>query len=186
MDPDDRPQRPLDAVERQAHAWVVRLTSGEELPRPTGAASARGAKADPRHREAFGRARRQWEQVRLAGEQLPAAARQPVVPTPAQRWSRRAFLGAAIAAGQPGSGGGDPSAAGLWPSVTAMTADFHTGTGERLQIAPSPQLKIELDTQSSLRRRADTQGEGFELVQGQAAIETRAGLRLALFAGRAA
>ncbi len=29
MDPDDRPQRPLDAVERQAHAWVVRLTSGE-------------------------------------------------------------------------------------------------------------------------------------------------------------
>ena len=71
---------------------------------------------------------------------------------------------------------------GLWPSVTAMTADFHTGTGERLQIAPSPQLKIELDTQSSLRRRADTEGEGFELV-GQAAIETRAGLRLALFAG---
>ncbi|HFL6946445.1 TPA: FecR family protein, partial [Stenotrophomonas maltophilia] len=72
---------------------------------------------------------------------------------------------------------------GLWPSVTAMTADFHTCTGERLQITPSPQLKIELDTQSSLRRRADAQGEGFELVQGQAAIETQAGLRLALFAG---
>src|SRR3972149_1530993 len=113
--------------------------------------------------------------------------------------------------GQPGSGGGRPATRGgrrrpfrgagvaaraslavgaairpplgLWPSVTAMTADFHTGTGERLQIAPSPQLKIELDTQSSLRRRADTEGKGFELVQGQAAIETRAGLRLALFAG---
>lgn len=64
-----------------------------------------------------------------------------------------------------------------------MAADFHTGTGERLQIAPLPQLKIELDTQSSLRRRAHAQGEGFELVQGQAAIETGAGLRLALFAG---
>ncbi|MBN5135988.1 FecR domain-containing protein, partial [Stenotrophomonas maltophilia] len=97
---------------------------------------------------------------------------------------RRAFLGAAIAA--PASlvvVAAIRPPLGLWPSVTAMAADFHTGTGERLQIAPLPQLKIELDTQSSLRRRADTQGEGFELVQGQAAIETQAGLRLALFAG---
>ncbi|WP_236494348.1 FecR family protein [Stenotrophomonas maltophilia] len=101
-----------------------------------------------------------------------------------QRWSRRAFLGAAIAA--PASlvvVAAIRPPLGLWPSVTAMAADFHTGTGERLQIAPLPQLKIELDTQSSLRRRSDTQGEGFELVQGQAAIETQAGLRLALFAG---
>lgn len=183
MDPDDRPQRPLDAVERQAHAWVVRLTSGEATV-ADGRRFRAWCESDPRHREAFGRARRQWEQVRLAGERLPAAARQPVAPTPAQRWSRRAFLGAAVAA---------PASLvvvaalrpplGLWPSVTAMAADFHTGTGERLQIAPSPQLRIELDTQSSLRRRAHAQGEGFELVQGQAAIETGAGLRLALFAG---
>ena len=81
-------------------------------------------------------------------------------------WARR------LPPRQPGSGGGDPSAVGAVAPVTAMTADFHTGTGERLQIAPSPQLKIELDTQSSLRRRVDAQGEGFELVQGQAAIET--------------
>jgi len=72
---------------------------------------------------------------------------------------------------------------GLWPSVTAMTADFHTGTGERLQIAPTPHVKIELDTQRSLRRRRDAEGAGFELVQGQAAIEAAAGARLALFAG---
>ncbi|MEL5937822.1 histidine kinase, partial [Stenotrophomonas maltophilia] len=72
----------------------------------------------------------------------PAAARPPVPPPPAQRWSRRAYLGAALAA---------PASLvvvaalrpplGLWPSVTAMTADVHTGTGERLQIAPLPQLK---------------------------------------------
>ena len=97
MDPDDHPQRPLDAVERQAHAWVVRLTSGEATA-ADGRSFRAWCEADPRHREAFGRARRQWEQVRLAGEQLPAAARQPVAPTPTQRWSRRAFLGAAIAA----------------------------------------------------------------------------------------
>ncbi|WMR44070.1 FecR/PupR family sigma factor regulator, partial [Stenotrophomonas maltophilia] len=62
MDPDDRPQRPLDAVERQAHAWVVRLTSGEAT-----AADGRRFRAwcesDPRHREAFGRARRQLPAV---------------------------------------------------------------------------------------------------------------------------
>ena len=97
MDPDDRPQRPLDAVERQAHAWVVRLTSGEATA-ADGRSFRAWCEADPRHREAFGRARRQWEQVRLAGEQLPAAARQPLAPTPVQRWSRRAFLGAAVAA----------------------------------------------------------------------------------------
>lgn len=183
MDPDDRPQRPLDAVERQAHAWVVRLTSGEATA-ADGRRFRAWCEADPLHREAFGRARRQWEQVRLAGEQLPAAARQAIAASPAQRWSRRAFLGAAIAA--PASlvvVAAIRPPLGLWPSVTAMAADFHTGTGERLQIAPSPQLKIELDTQSSLRRRADAQGEGFELVQGQAAIETQPGLRLALFAG---
>ncbi|WP_237207814.1 FecR/PupR family sigma factor regulator, partial [Rothia nasimurium] len=85
MDPDDHPQRPLDAVERQAHAWVVRLTSGEATA-ADGRSFRAWCEADPRHREAFGRARRQWEQVRLAGEQLPAAARQPVAPTPTQRW----------------------------------------------------------------------------------------------------
>jgi len=183
MDADDQPHRPLDAVERQAHAWVVRLTSGEAT-----AADARKfrqwCEADPGHRHAFARAKWQWEQVRLAGEQLPAAARQPQPATPAQRWSRRAFLGAAVAA--PASlavvAALHPPL-GLWPSVTAVTADFHTGTGERLQIAPTPHLKIELDTQSSLRRRSDAQGEGFELVQGQAAIEAAAGARLALFAG---
>ncbi|WP_312787318.1 DUF4880 domain-containing protein [Stenotrophomonas indicatrix] len=145
MDADDQPHRPLDAVERQAHAWVVRLTSGEAT-----AADARKfrqwCEADPGHRHAFARAKRQWEQVRLAGEQLPAAARQPQPATPAQRWSRRAFLGAAVAA--PASlavvAALHPPL-GLWPSVTAMTADFHTGTGERLQIAPTPHLKIELD-----------------------------------------
>ncbi|WP_303635711.1 MULTISPECIES: FecR family protein [Stenotrophomonas] len=183
MDADDHPHRPLDAVERQAHAWVVRLTSGEATA-ADGQAFRAWCDADPRHREAFGRARRQWEQIRLAGEQVPAAARQPVAPGPAQRWSRRAFLGAAVAA---------PASLvvvaalrpplGLWPSVTALAADFHTGTGERLRIAPSPQLQIQLDTQSSLRRRADADGEGYELVQGQAAFETLAGTRLALFAG---
>ncbi|HHA2640018.1 TPA: FecR/PupR family sigma factor regulator [Stenotrophomonas maltophilia] len=102
MDPDDRPQRPLDAVERQAHAWVVRLTSGEAT-----AADGRRFRAwcesDPRHREAFGRARRQWEQVRLAGEQLPAAARHRLARLPGRGDCRP---------GQPGGGGGNPPAAG--------------------------------------------------------------------------
>ena len=64
-------------------------------------------------------------------------------PSWALRWRRRLVVVAALR-----------PPLGLWPSVTAMATDFHTGTGERLQIAPSPQLKIELDTQSSLRRRA--------------------------------
>ncbi len=183
MDPDDRPHRTLDAVERQAHAWVVRLTSGEATA-ADGRRFRQWCAADSRHREAFARARRQWEQVRVAGEQVPAAARQPQAPGPARRWSRRAFLGAAIAA--PASlalVAAIRPPLGLWPSVSAMAADFHTGTGERLQLALTPQLTLELDTQSSLRRRMGAGGEGYELVQGQAAFETAAGSRLALYAG---
>ncbi|AWH46313.1 DUF4880 domain-containing protein [Stenotrophomonas sp. ZAC14A_NAIMI4_1] len=184
MDADDRPHRTLDAIERQAHAWVVRLTSGEATA-ADGRAFRDWCDADPSHRQAFAQARRQWEQVRVAGGQVPAAARQPQVATPAQRWSRRAFLGAAVAA---------PACLvvaaavrppmGLWPSASALASDYHTGTGERLRITPSVDVAIELDTQSSLRRRSDGRGEGYELVQGQAALQTLAGARLAVFAGQ--
>ncbi|WP_416057387.1 FecR family protein [Stenotrophomonas maltophilia] len=184
MDADHRPHRTLDAIERQAHAWVVRLTSGEATA-ADGKAFRAWCEADPAHRSAFAQARRQWEQVRVAGGQLPAAARQPQAPTPVQRWSRRAFLGAAVAA--PASLAVVAALRppmGLWPSVTALASDYHTGTGERLRITPSADLAIELDTQTSLRRRSDTRGEGYELMQGQAALETLAGARLALFAGQ--
>ncbi|WMJ69407.1 DUF4880 domain-containing protein [Stenotrophomonas sp. 24(2023)] len=180
MDADSTPHRPVDAVERQAHAWLVRLTSGEATA-AEGEQFRRWCAADPAHRAAFAQARQQWEQIRLAGQSLPS--RQLQVDT-RRRWTRRAFLGAAVAA--PASlavvAAVHPPL-GLWPPVSAMVADFHTGTGQRLRVAPAPQVQIELDTQTSLRRRTDTLGAAFELVQGQAAVLAGGGTRLALYAG---
>ncbi|KAF1016890.1 MAG: Protein FecR [Stenotrophomonas maltophilia] len=180
MDAEHTPHRPVDAVERQAHAWLVRLTSGEATA-AEGEQFRRWCAADPAHRAAFAQARQQWERIRMAGQALPA---QPLRSSARQRWTRRAFLGAAVAT--PASlavvAALHPPL-GLWPPVSAMAADFHTGTGQRQRIEPAPQVSIELDTQTSLRRRSKSRGDAFELLQGQAAVQARGSARLALYAG---
>lgn len=182
MDADNTPQRDIDAVERQAHAWLVRLTSGEMTAGE--GEQFRAWCRDPAHREAFARARRQWDQIAQAGQALHPA---PLQRTPAderRRWSRRAFLGAAIAA--PASlavvAALHPPL-GLWPSVTAVAADFHTRTGQRLRVEPLPQVQMDMDTRTSVRRRADAGGAALELIEGQVAVQSASRTPLTLFAG---
>ncbi len=183
MDVDESSKRPLDRLERQAHAWLVRLTSGAATTADA-ERFRRWCARSPAHRQAFARARRQWQRVGDAANRIQAQPLQLTARDQRHRWSRRAFLGAAVAA---------PATLavvaavhpplGLWPSVSALTSDFHTATGERLRIVPGAQLNIQLDTQTSLRRRSDRRGPAFELVQGQAAVQAGADVRLALYAG---
>ncbi|GAB3051706.1 FecR family protein [Stenotrophomonas tumulicola] len=183
MDADHNPRRELDAVERQAHAWLVRLTSGEATA-AEGELFRRWCAEDPAHGHAFAVARQQWEQVAQAGRCLEVAPLQRTVADERRRWSRRAFLGAMVAA--PASlavvAALHPPL-GLWPTLSAVAADFHTGTGERLRIEPVPQVQVDLDTRTSLRRRASTDGAALELLEGQAAVHTRGRTPLRLFAG---
>ena len=88
MDADQNPRRELDAVERQAHAWLVRLTSGEATA-AEGELFRRWCAEDPAHGHAFAVARQQWEQVAQAGRCLEVAPLQRTVADERRRWSRR-------------------------------------------------------------------------------------------------
>lgn len=182
MDADNTPHRDIDAVERQAHAWLVRLTSGEMTAGE--GEQFRQWCADPTHREAFSRARRQWDQIAAAGRVLEPAPLQRTVADERRRWSRRAFLGAAVAA--PASlvvvAALHPPL-GLWPSVTAVAADFHTATGQRLRVQPLPHVQMDMDTRTSVRRRSDVGEAGLELLEGQVAVYSPGTAGLTLFAG---
>ncbi len=182
MDADHTPHRDIDAVERQAQAWLVQLTSGE-LTAAQGEQFRQWCQ-DPAHREAFARARRQWDQIAEAGKLMQPG---PLQRTPAddrRRFSRRAFLGAAIAA--PASlavvAALHPPL-GLWPSVTAIAADFHTGTGERQRVQPLPHVQMDMDTRTSVRRRPDAGMPVLELVEGQVGLQSTGGIGLTLMAG---
>jgi len=182
MDADHTPHRDIDVVERQAHAWLVRLTSGE-LTAGEGERF-RAWCQDPLHREAFARARRQWNQIAEAGRQLQPIPLQRTAADERRRWSRRAFLGAAVAA--PASlmvvAALHPPL-GLWPSVTAMAADFHTGTGVRQRVQPLPDVQMDMDTRTSVRRRPDAGASALELVEGRVALQCTGGTGLTLIAG---
>ena len=182
MDADNTPHRDIDAVERQAHAWLVRLTSGEMTAGE--GEQFRQWCADPTHREAFSRARRQWDQIAAAGRVLEPAPLQRTVADERRRWSRRAFLGAAVAA--PASlvvvAALHPPL-GLWPSVTAVAADFHTATGQRLRVQPLPHVQMDMDTRTSVRRRSDVGEAALELLEGQVAVHSPGTAGLTLFAG---
>ncbi len=183
MDADNKPQQDRGAVERQAQAWLVRLTSGEATA-ADGEQFSRWCAEDPLHLQAFARARRQWEQIAHAGRALDAPPLRRTAADQRRGWTRRAFLGAAVAA--PASlavvAALHPPL-GLWPTLSAVAADFHTGTGERMRIEPAPQVQVQMDTRTSLRRRADGTGMALELLEGQVAVQTTAPARLTLFAG---
>lgn len=177
-------QRALEASERQAREWLVRLTSGRATASDAEQFRQWCAQSE-QHREAFARAHRQWQQVADAGRTLDAPPLQRTAADRQRLWSRRAFLGAAVAA---------PAALAvvaavrppldLWPSVQTLAADYHTGTGERLEVSPADNLQVQLDTRTALRRRDDSAARTLlELIQGQAVFNLSTGRPLALFAG---
>ncbi|WP_421567417.1 FecR family protein [Stenotrophomonas sp. PD6] len=183
MDADDTPHPHRDAVERQAQAWLVRLTSGEATA-AEGEQFTRWCAEDPAHAQAFARARRQWERIAQAGRVMDPAPLQRTAADQRRGWTRRAFLGAAIAA--PASlavvAALHPPL-GLWSSLPAIAADFHTGTGERRRVEPVPYMQVQMDTRTSLRRRSEAGDAALELLEGQVVIDTTAPARLMLFAG---
>lgn len=183
MDADDTPQRQRDDVERQARAWLVRLTSGEATV-ADGEQFTRWCAEDLAHMQAFAEVRRQWEQIGKAGQLMDPAPLRRTAADQRRAWTRRAFLGAAVAA--PASlavvAALHPPL-GLWPSLPAIASDFRTGTGERLRIEPVPYVQVQMDTRTSLRRRSEAGDAALELLEGQVVIETTAPARLTLFAG---
>lgn len=176
---DDRDST-LDPVEREAVAWVRRLTSGQMTVAEADALRDWRNKS-PAHGAAFAAATRLWKDLEPAARSLrqvgrgagPAQIGQR--PSPAMV-SRRLWLGGGLVAAA--------SAAayvvirppmGLWPSLSELRADYRTGTGEQRNIALSADTSVRMNTQTSIVIRSiheDT--EQLELIGGEASFSTTA------------
>ncbi len=158
---------------REAQHWVVVLHSGEVTEAETAAFEVwRGQ--SPAHERAHSDASRQWALFREAALNLASQGYrydpQPIIR--AHRLQRRAILG---------SGGTALMAAGyviarppldLWPSLTQLTADYRTATGQTRQLSLASTVSVEMNTQTSLSIRQGEAGvSSFDVLTGEVAVE---------------
>jgi transmembrane sensor len=166
-----------DALLNEALDWVVRLKTGE----PTRAdieALQQWRRQSVEHEEAFKKAARVFRHAGIAALEL---ADQPATTDAAlalQRWpprvlgrvlGRRALLGGAIAAATAGYLIVRPPL-GLWPSLEELSADYRTGKGEQLKVAVTPNVSLELNTQTSIALRSAPNETRIELISGEASV----------------
>lgn len=177
---DDHPQQDYNAaLEREAIAWLVRVTD-EDATAADRAALQRWQAANPAHEQAFAKASNLWREMPSAlatglktGEislPMPVAAGRGVV-------GRRGFMigfGTAAAAAAGYAAINPPFS--LWPSLSALAADYRTATGQQRQITISKAVSVEMNTQTSIALRP-TAGtfRRFELVTGEAIVAARSG-----------
>ncbi|HUA81765.1 MAG TPA: DUF4880 domain-containing protein [Dyella sp.] len=181
------------ALRNEAQYWLLRLTSG--------AATTHDARefehwcAQSRaHVEAFAETRRLWEnlgpaaQAWMADEQTRRSAKaRNVVALPGSqqpRMSRRAFLGAAIAASAALAVVHPPLQ--LWPSLSDMAADYRTATGEQREVDLGRGIVVQMNTQTTMNlRKAENRIVGIELIGGEIQVKATADAdgSISVFAG---
>lgn len=171
---DEMPE--LDAVQRQALAWVIRLNSGEATS-DDAAALAMWRQRGPEYEDAFREAVRQWRTFGDATRDLLGRTEAAPVRPPRSRVvvSRRFVIGGSMAAAA--AVGGVYVAArpplGLWPSIEELAADYRTGKGERRTIAVAQNMVVTLNTQTALSVRSAATAPRLELISGEAAVDVK-------------
>lgn len=131
----------MDALRRQATAWVVRLRSGEATTDDRDAFLRWRGESDA-HEQALREVSGLWNAIGQAAG-APVPARRGAV-------SRRAFLVAGgAAAGATGLAAG-LGALGIIPSFEAFTADFATAVGEQRDVSLPDGTVVSLDGASTL------------------------------------
>jgi transmembrane sensor len=177
-DHDNIPVNPTP-LEHEAYGWVVRFVSGRASSADIKALKEWSARS-PAHAEAFDQASKVWKALDPARRKALSEnvlALPPAVPggrSAAVSWrlGRRAFLGGAIAA----------SAAGaaylavrppleLWPSLSELSADYRTHTGEQREITFADSVSVEMNTQTSIALRSSSgKLDRLELIAGEALV----------------
>ncbi|WP_081375456.1 FecR family protein [Pseudomonas chlororaphis] len=142
---------PEPEVHRVAHAWVIRLTSGDAQPADIAAARAWCEQA-PAHQQAFVEARRLWQ---LGGQLAAPQARRP---------SRRHWALASAAVLLLGLGV-------LLVRQNAWDADYRTAQGEQQQIQLADGSRITLDADSALDVQLTPNARQIVLRKGEALFD---------------
>lgn len=154
---------PLD---REANAWVRRITSGHATTADAMALREWCARS-PAHAAAFSSASQFWEAFGAAGQSIIADQRTANTRLQFGRMGRRAFIGGALAASAAGVLIARPPL-GLWPSYSELQADFRTGAGEQRRIAAADGLLIDMNARTSISVADET----IELIAGEASFVT--------------
>ncbi|MDM8358838.1 FecR family protein [Pandoraea communis] len=166
-------------LERQAWAWLRRLSSGDVTSWDADAFK-RWLHTSPAHHAAFSEARQAWALIKPAAREVlvsnPEAARQHVRALNGPNLGRRAFLGAAASAAVVAGVAVLHPPADLWPAPAAWGADFRTATGEQRTISVASRVNVMLNTETSIRREtAGAKMVGIRLLTGEAAVDVAAG-----------
>lgn len=165
---DADPEMSTDQLQREAVAWVNRLTSGRATTQDA-ANLERWCAQSPAHAQAFAAARLLWADLDPAGRSWRRRSDSRSI------MSRRVLLGTGLAAA---------SVAGiyvvtrppldLWPSLNELSADYRTGVGEQRDVDLSRNFSVRMNTRTSLAfRGTDRNGEQVELISGEAAFTSR-------------
>lgn len=162
----------LPALEREAHAWIRRLTSGEARASDA-AALQRWCSQSPAHAAAFSEASRFWKAFGPAGQSLLADERVTNRgPRAGGRTSisRRAVVGGALAATAAGVMVVRPPL-DLWPSLFELRADYRTGVGEQREVAVVDGVVVQMNTRTSISLGSGDASGAVELIAGEASFK---------------
>lgn len=151
----DQPDTPqsVSEVQRTAHAWVIRLTSGSVLPSDVAAARAWCEQA-PEHQQAFVEARRLWSLSAHLAEPRAVAR-----PSSRRIWAMGIAASLVLGLGVTGM------------QKMALDADYYTGTGERRQVVLADGSRITLNANSAVDVKFAADGRRITLRKGEALFD---------------
>lgn len=170
------PESPeLDPLLDEAIAWVVHLKTGEPT-RDEFDAFKRWRSQSPAHEAAFRRAA-------LINQRAGIVAGRPAtsddvtqlagLPTRRSGLNRRALLGGGLAAAAAASYAIVQPPFGLWPSLQELSADYRTAKGEQRSVHVSPEVSLDLNTQTSIALKSEHSRPTIQLVSGEVVVSAR-------------
>jgi transmembrane sensor len=186
-----------EAIEARARAWLIRMRSGEATSEEIDAYRLWRAEHPEQDSEArllgrtWGRldaVMAELEVERTTGDQAAhdvVSGRAWVAGPKGHAWrpGRRAFVGAAVAAGASWLALRPPL--NLWSALGDFTSDYRTGVGEQRRVTLADRTVVEMNTQTRidvLSGDASAAPNGIHLIAGEAELAT--GNPAAVLAGR--
>jgi transmembrane sensor len=168
------PQHDATAEEREAIAWLVRV-SDEDATDEDRAALERWIAASPEHVEAFAKVSGLWKAMPGA---IATAVKSGEIPLPVvvdqtpPMVSRRGFMiGSSAAAAAAAAYAVIDPPLGLWPSLRELAADYRTATGQQRRITISTAVSVDMNTQTSIALHQSGEAfHRFELIAGEAIV----------------